>query len=635
MVSKPSCEPAAEPVRPPVLRRAPRAFSMAGTLAVIAGSLVLAGLSGCEIVFPASCPDLDVVCPDVRCDDYKQNREGCSVCECEGDDDGAPTVCWDEADCARGERCDAVTFCERAPGCVAGEPCPEACYGRCVSGPLSCFDSAECPEGQLCAFFDNAQGRETEAPGGGLVAPSWGVCIDASCPAAIALPPCPPGSELIFDPAIDPCVPVCIAVDPCRSLLPEQCALTPGCLVVEEPCACQPGAPCACASLSRCTSIDDCARLSIDECELHRGCVLKPVAHSTPGGLAPCAPGSPDCDAVEPVELVCVARLSDGGCFSDIDCLAGEICRLSTVCGSGCRVDESGGQQCFSECWSERGTCAPSGASCFDLDPLACSRDPRCELVEGGAAPCGCDPSSPSCDCFVPTSACRPRDTTCIVDGDCLPGHHCALVESCLPCDPSSATDLNCAAPCFIEGRCVDGDPPPTTCTADADCGAGSLCLAVRICEVCEGAIGTEEGFAPQPCDPACREGRVCTRPTSPGGLCQEDAHCGAGERCATELRICAENPERPDTGCWTLCVPGEPANDGAYCLDPSECSADERCVFHADVCLDDPGDDSGVCSGWCAGACAEVLTPAHDPRTGTCVTFNDACIPPGWVAGC
>ena len=56
-------------------------------------------LGGCEIIFPDACPDLDEVCPDLRCDDYKQNRDGCSICECE-EGDAQPTVCWDDADCA-------------------------------------------------------------------------------------------------------------------------------------------------------------------------------------------------------------------------------------------------------------------------------------------------------------------------------------------------------------------------------------------------------------------------------------------------------------------------------------------------------------------------------------------------------
>lgn len=636
-------------------------------------------LGGCEIIFPDACPDLDEVCPDLRCDDYKQNRDGCSICECE-EGDAQPTVCWDDADCGGGERCDAVTFCEPPPGCDGDGPCPDACYGRCVSAPTACASDVDCPAGQICATFDNAR---VPAPAEGLVAPAPGVCIDASCGSAgVALPPCPPGTEVVFDPAVDPCGATCVPVDACRSLLPEQCAAAPGCVVVEEPCACGPDAPCDCAFTERCVPVDDCARLAPEECQASPHCQLVSLdatggagggsggsggeADPAPGG--PCVPEDPACGgaAPPPSDLVCAPLPSDGTCLSDIDCASGEVCELTTVCGSGCEVGPDGEQRCFDECWTERGLCVPSAASCYDLDSSACLADPRCEVVDE-SVPCTCEPASPDCNCTVAVS-CRPRGGACAGDGDCLAGQRCEIVESCPACDPSSGSDINCLAPCFAEGRCVDGAPPPPACQVDGDCGEGSACVAITVCETCpaEPPPGSGGVAPPPPCDAACRNEGVCVvvdrtclgddeclvgeqcdftaiqcittpcpglcRPTPPT-LCQDDTRCARDERCATELDVCHANPDDPTGGCWSICVPL--AGASGYCLDATSCAPDESCRFHADVCLDDPASDLAVCSGWCIGACAEVETLAHDPATGACVTFPDSCIPPGWVNGC
>lgn len=663
-------------------------------MALCSRFLVLAFLlPGCGIFLPDNaCPDLDEVCPDVVCEDYQQNREGCSTCACEGD--GAPgAVCWDETDCGAGQRCDVVNFCEPAPNCTDGGPCPDACYGRCVEAPAACTSDADCPVGQACSFFANERpdgGGAAEDPAAPEPAPApidSGVCQDLSCGEAdVALPECPPGSELVFDRGA--CGPSCLPVDFCRDFLPEECLSAPGCTLVEEGCGCSSEEPvCDCANIERCVAVDDCSLLPVEQCESNPSCVLKPIGTSTqpvpPGEPAPCAcdPSLPDCTcaggdggAAPPLEeFVCVPRGSDGTCLSDADCLGGEICELTTVCASGCGVGSDGQEHCFEECWSERGLCIASDRTCFDLSPDECLADPRCALAEGtGNAPCFCDAADPNCSgCdAVPTSSCAPRSGTCTTDAECLAGQHCEVVESCPACDPSS-NDIDCLAPCFVEGSCVDGAAPPLSCGVDADCGLGGSCIAVTVCETCDGQAGGEGGAqpAPPPCDPVCRDESVCVTadPTCfsdadcdaselcevsqaclvaqqcPGQcvareqatLCQSDAQCPiAGQRCATELDHCLANPDQPDSGCWTVCV-ADTATDGGYCLSDDECTvagAAGTCRFQADVCLDDPNSATALCSGWCADVCATVETPASDPVTGQCVVFPDSCIPPGWV---
>jgi hypothetical protein len=617
--------------------------------------LGLAG-SGCSILFPEQCPDLDEVCPDVQCDDYKQNRDGCSICECA--DDTAPTICWDDSECGSGQRCDSVNFCEQAPGCDGDGPCPDACYGRCVGAPSPCAADGDCPQGQICAFFDNA--RPAPADGADVVAPAPdGVCIDAGCEdRSVDLPTCPPGFELGFDPNIDACNLVCLPVDPCRELLPEECGSKPGCQLIEEGCGCS-GDACDCANIERCVSIVDCSRLPVEACQLEPNCILVPLNPNAGSGggsdqPVPCIPEDPNCGAAPPPpsDLVCVPRTSTGECRTDADCLGGEICQPTTVCGSGCTVDANGVETCFDQCWTEGGVCVPSSTSCFALDPQSCAADARCILDADGT--------------------CRPAESTsCFSDAECLAGQHCDVIESCPPCDPST-NDLACAQPCFVDGRCVDGPPPPTSCNVDTDCSAGEACVLVTVCETCPAQPAPGGGVAPPPCDPVCFDQGVCAAaerkcfsdtdcgsdelcdfsntgcrpgsnlvacqgtcaPLPAPGLCQDDTQCGPNQRCATELDLCAQNPVAPDTGCWTVCVDVEPAA-GTYCLDDGACSAGERCAFNANVCLDDPSTDLAVCSGWCAGACAEVETPAHDPATAQCVVFPDTCIPPGWVTGC
>jgi hypothetical protein len=41
-------------------------------------------------------------------------------------------ACWSDTDCAMGETCDRVNFCEPDPSCSPNLPCPPVCFGKCV-----------------------------------------------------------------------------------------------------------------------------------------------------------------------------------------------------------------------------------------------------------------------------------------------------------------------------------------------------------------------------------------------------------------------------------------------------------------------------------------------------------------------
>lgn len=634
------------------------------------------------------CPDLDELCPELQCTDYVQNRDGCSICQCA--DDEPVVACFSDFECAAGQRCDTVNFCEPSPGCPEGEECDAFCYGRCVDAPVACSSDADCPEGQLCAYFDNARPAEDSDGSGGGAAPiaPGGVCVSQGCGQTdVALPTCPPGTEPSYELGADGCpYPVCIAVDQCRELVPEQCVQTPGCALVEEPCYCDPalGACDDCTSTQRCITDGDCYSLGVDACLANPNCEL--VAAGGSGGSAGegvrcevcdadgnCVPCEDDAAPPPPSDVVCVPRVSDGTCLTDIDCAAGEVCQPSVVCGSGCESTPEG-DVCYQECWNERGLCVPSGGSCYDLAPELCLQDPRCQLVDGGL-PCDCLPDDPDCGCEAPSApVCVPLVTSCFGDGECAPDQHCEQVTTCPPCDPSGG--LGCAAPCYVEGRCVDGAPPPLRCQADIECPAGQACIEVTICETCGDQGAPEPGAdpaPPAPCEQLCWVEGVCANvgascwadsecsfdefcdfsqcdgtanlvacpgtctPLRQTTLCQEDAQCAEGERCATELDVCLQNPDDPTGACWSQCVP-LPVEQGALCLEDGDCAnasgAAGTCRFHPDVCLDDPNSDALVCSGWCVEACMEVETPALDPETQRCVVFPDSCVPPGFIAG-
>lgn len=630
------------------------AYRITSFLALLFGTAAALVSASCTATLDRACPDLGAVCPEVACVQHRVDDDGCATCAC--DDDMAPAICWDRSDCAEGARCDIVNFCERAPGCDEDGPCPNACYGRCVAAPAACDNDESCPPGERCALFETA--RPEGASGAQPTQPA--VCISSACSSTVTLPPCPPGSEPVFDPVVDPCRATCVAADPCRRLLPERCVTNPACTLVEEPCACT-GPECgACTSTARCVAADDCGRRAPDDCLAHPNCVLKTVGH--PDGEAPeCAPGDPACDPPPPPPpdaRVCVPRSIDGSCVVDAECRVGEVCKLSTTCAAGCEPDGNDGESCFQECWTERGLCVPSDDSCSYLDAASCAQDPRCAVRDPGAGTCACGDAGIPCGCPDATPACEPTESKCTTDLDCPTGQSCFITEECAQCDPSTGQDVGCIAPCFLEGRCVVGPAPPPPCAEDAECGAGYHCVDVSICETCDGTTdaNADNDQTVALCDTSCRSAAVC-KPVRqcegdaqcPAGttcdlasglclteppentLCQGDGDCKATLRCATELELCLQHPDEP--GCWSKCVDRRTG----YCMEDAECDADESCVFSAEVCLDDPSNDEPVCSGWCGRVCLEAVTPGRDLVTGACVEFPNSCLPPGWVVdyGC
>lgn len=662
--------------------------------------------SGCTIIFPPdTCADLDEVCPELQCDSFKVNSDGCPMCECQSPDP-APSVCWDDGDCSSGQRCDSDNYCETPPGCTDDQPCPDVCYGRCVDAPRGCSSDADCSPDEVCQLGgarpaptpDNDQ-PDADPPEGGLCDPSSpecnpgpmpepappppaeeGVCVPSGCAERdIAFPECPPGTEPVFDFAEDDCgAPRCVPVDECRHLDPETCQLVGGCRLEEvpAPCDCEapaPGdeqgrvAPCTCPSDLVCVPDDECRGLSPDECFANPNCegffsgggggsTCSVTCDANGNCVEECDGGQADVACVERCdetgecfvectdppteppteEFFCLPRTQLPGCFSDFDCAPGQVCQRDVICSGTCFEDPSGQVICEDRC-EEISFCAEA-SGCEQLPPELCASDPSCELIfpnDGGAAPCFCDPAAGGCECPAPPPAepiCVPRQppSGCNADFDCGPGFRCELVEICDtgcvapdPGDGSGAPPPDCTSSCTVEGQCVP-DTTGAVCSSDAECGPNESCDMVNFCELPPDCVDGQDCPAvcfgrcverPAPgdgcwSDADCGEGLICNTwdfcnappPDCPDclvacqgmcvdpnagteGLCLADVDCAAGQRCATELELCAHPPGGDPNVCYSICVDQEPQAPAGVCLEDADCLADERCATESDIC--------------------------------------------------
>lgn len=547
--------------------------------------------SGCSIIFPPDgCASTAEMCPDLECPaGFLVNDDGCAMCECAAVD-REPEVCWDDADCASDKRCDVESFCEAPPGCVEGEPCPAVCYGRCVSEPDSCVADGDCGDGERCVFDggpaptapapppdeDGSGDRACEPdPDGGCVdqedpnqfVQPTGVCLPESCEERPDLaPPCPDGSVLVMDFSQDPCgVLVCVDVDDCRSLEGDVCSQTPGCRLEEVPTPCAPcrdGEACEpCEPALVCVSDDaTCEDLAPEECELHGECELV-----FDGGAAPCFE---ECDSdgnctgcTEPApppdqEGRCVTRTTPSGeCRSDVDCGEGQVCEILDECGSSCQSTPNGDIVCEDVC-VVIGVCAdvpPSPACELDAD---CGPGYLCEQTEvcscdGGGSGGSEDPpeGGAPAPCFQVCElegqcVWNDANVSCWGDLDCGAEQHCAYLDNCVA--PPDCVD--CLVAC--EGVCVDNEPETVSCLVDDECGSGQVCNTVDYCDAAPGC--NEDGTD---CPAVCY-GRCVEPEPAPSDKCLEEADCGEGLRCASEVDSCYCPEGETCDVCYWQCVP-------------------------------------------------------------------------------
>jgi hypothetical protein len=597
-----ACPMPREPAAPETLST--RAAARARGAAAFGIAFALFTLSGCSIIFPPGffddCPETAELCPDLECEyGFAVNAEGCDMCECA--EPSEPEVCWDEGDCATGQLCDTVNFCETPPGCTDDQPCPAVCYGRCVDAPDGCNSDADCGAGEACRFESEpgpidtepgpAPGEEEEPSGApcnpdvdGCVFPDEpppsdppeerpapeGTCVPVTCP-AIGIPDCPAGTELVFDFSDDDCgTPSCVPVDDCRALDPELCEAIPGCHVesVPTPCPpCQQGEDCICEDALLCVPDGECRDLDLDACEASDEC--EPVFFGGSGARPACFE---ECDAngtcevtcpdeplpePPPEEFVCAPIETPppptGECFDNFDCGEGQVCEILELCGSSC----DGG---------------PNGdVACTDV----------CEIIGF----CVDEPEPP------PPATCESND-------ECGLGYVCEDVEICesscgttggsgAPPPDDNADPIPCEQVCELVGQCT-WNPENVTCFFEGDCETGQVCEMLDQCVIPPDCPN---------CLVACMG--ICTDPatTLPEGVCEGDGDCGADERCATELDECVL-VEGID-GCFSRCVEvPQPAND--VCLEEADCGEGFRCATEVDSCYCPEGQQCDLCYWQC-----------------------------------
>lgn len=440
------------------LVRAVSALFVVGTVATV---------GGCQFVNDGNnCPNLDEVCPDLVCQDYQQNRDGCSICACDDEDpidqDAGPNenICISDADCEQGEQCIFnVAGGAARPDDSAGEAADRLVAGTCE--PIVCPD--------------------------------------------VAFVECPEGTELIFDNSVDPCgIPTCVPVNVggCSSIDLAFCEEDPRCQLssidpnapVAEPapacvcaaddpdCVCEKRiAPLFCVERPSCSSDADCA--AGQACYFSNADIAPPCDDPALPCGAPLPVGYCADDVVEPL-----------GCTSNFDCNFNQVCKVEVVC-SDCLAlapppdgDAARPAPCEQQCF-EQGSCVEAQTCFSDGD---CGVNEACDLSRCGfPAPNGI---AVACQgvCVVTEEPPPPPSGLCQRDAQCDVGERCAVeLEVCIinPEDPEGG--------CY--SVCVEAQPADyTVCGSDVDCAAGETCDVQNFCELPPGCEGADA------CPPVC-----------------------------------------------------------------------------------------------------------------------------------
>ena len=347
------------------------------------------------------CVDLNEYCPQLGCEVYASDDNGCPICECavgEGEGEGEGE-CQSDADCGDGFACEIYEECSCAqPGMPDDGNDDRACEAECrtvgycvdITG-VGC-EAVLCAPGFICVEDPNGSAQ--------CVMDDSDLCQSDS--------ECQQGERCNLD--------VCINPD-CMNSPDGAC----------EP-VCTHG---LCEPVSgECFSDVDCGE----------------GFHCEFGGTEPnCDPQNGqncevDCD---PSTGNCGDRpiAAPGFCVENIpvdDCAA--------LCGpnSECLIFEDGSVGCVpvqtAECVSDQ-DCG-QGLTCNAAD--VCLSDPACN-----------DPNTdPVCTDVCWGFCVEAQPTSCQADADCAAGQICELQNTCDACPDGSP---NCFAPCPLEGVCVGG----------------------------------------------------------------------------------------------------------------------------------------------------------------------------------
>lgn len=406
-----------------------------------------------------------------------------------------PGYCWEDADCAPGEKCEGIMITNCGDPTDPDANCGEEPWpGKCAAEGPECLSDDECPPGHVCVL-------ETWCP----------PCTDED-PACLA--PCyaeghcePAQNEKCFDDADcgtdqycdfsgflgECCLPgeLCLMIyPPCEGVCKDK-EVPPGECWTDEDCKdgeycdgafiCPPDYACfAPDTPGKCLPVKEPECWSDEDCIEYEFC---DKSASMDGCCGP-DPACPDDPNLPPCPGVC--KLKPGVCWSDQDCEKGEHCEGANICPPGA--------YCFAPDWP--GECVPDQNECVAVKP---NSHGACEMLLGVIfdgekcvyeSGCGCWPDCENIfDSFEECEkVCQPAPAyDCLADEDCSAGEYCDFMGDtgatiCIDCDP---TDPNCEPGCFPMGTCQA--IPDGMCVKDADCQPWQKCSFIYPCPLCVG----------------------------------------------------------------------------------------------------------------------------------------------------
>jgi hypothetical protein len=574
-------------------------------------------------------------------------------CECDpGYTPGVDLTCLEEGTCGEvGEDCIEDADCCLGSCMSMGGP-TNYCSGPCVTDS-GCFNNGNDGRDMCCVWGDPASWCQKTAAAGVSCGDHSGTC-GVSCVGGLSSA-CADGNICMTLAEDDPnakCGNVCTTDADCNLCTdPNDPGATFECVPIitgETFCYEKPG---PCDSTADCTDPEVCTgTLNADQTGFEGVC--RNYGGADAG--APCDlewhPWDERC-----ASGLCLAEHCSEWCQGDLDCPTDMLCAYGQFCLGQTCTELAPASVCF---WmpGSQADCV-STADCPLHETCTFNRLPPDGLLANKCTTEECDPVSPDCGdvgdvCGDGQPPCGGKlclgngvdewcSALCDADAQCPPDMHCGAMPVdtqvqgvCAPGTPCVSTaDCPAGEVCFpvtgpqndMKGACLDlgtdplgtdCDPQASTCkgycligkcsevcAADADCGAGGVCVFITFCtdQDCTGfanipmcvwlggsqdpcatnADCTAEACMPVPMVAGTQTLCITPLPNHPlCSMCTTDADCGGSSVCI----VSTANPG--ERYCGLPCPVGDECPGGYTCADVG--GAVDNCMPHDDSCMND-----------------------------------------------